>query len=246
MLTLTPNGDAVVPTVNLIEDEVAADLAGGPDRGFRRIALERDDPAFVRTNLNLEKVPDTCLVTAVGAEVADHRLEAIEKLGGALATGVGILALPGTPPALPPPQPAEINLLKELDDATIGRGGGVIRLAGKAGGDWTLRVHALPADAIERAQMPVAIPMRGLYYAACRAAQLEGAPGAPPLLRLAVSDPRYVQFVAFPKKGKVTFHAQCGVSTTSEADDGTTSSAALANAVAEQLKALRTAITSKE
>jgi len=48
-----------------------------------------------------------------------------------------------------------------------------------------------------------------------------------------VADPRFVEFMALPLKGKVEFHGECGASVTTDSDATTTPDALLAAAAAQ-------------
>src|SRR5690606_17965840 len=103
-------------------------------------------------------------------------------------------------------------------------------------------VGPLPPDAVAVEEV-IGKKTNSFIYAACRKAtvQFKTKDGKVHSTEVRISDPRHVQRVAFPIKGKIVVHSQCGVSVTSEKDTGVASNADLFKAIAEQAKALKEA-----
>jgi hypothetical protein len=119
---------------------------------------------------------------------------------------------------------------------------------------------AVPFDARPISDLNTPLKVSGAVYAACRSAKVTVPASVTVSTKLAgggvetrsksyfyektvkVSDPRYFQVVAFPAKGKVSFHDQCGVSVTSQVDTGQSSALAITEALVAQGKAIKDAI----
>lgn len=209
-----------------------------------KFMLRRADSFGVRTNLNLTKWPNTDLVKEVGSEVIDNRVDTITRIGQAavaLTTAFVARVTPSGPDldldALPIvfDDPA-----KQLADPL---NGGDVK---DPGSGVTIRIKPLPPDARPVASLASPVVLRGLIYSACRTATVMfSVAGKPHSVEVKISDPRFYQQVAFPLKGKISMHAECGVSVLSEKDAGVASNAAVFQALAEQAKAVREAVESR-
>ena len=82
----------------------------------------------------------------------------------------------------------------------------------------------------------------GLYFSACRSLRVELRFNDPKgdgelhfVWRGRIADPDWIEFVAFPRKGSVRMHSQCGVSVTSEKDPTRPTDAIISEALAQAL-----------
>lgn len=212
------------------------------DQG-RRLILLRGDQLWTRTSISLAKVENTDLIASAGVEVQDRRVELIQTGGAVLKALVPFV--PGVTAGQPLPGcesfPASSCRLVPSDVLTsMNKSGGTI---GRMDG---LRVGwgGIPATAEETGEAFRTLGRQrsnGIYYAACRDVSVSFVQGMGGMRtvyewRGRIADPRWVQFVAFPRKGNIRMHAQCGVSSTSEKDPTRTAdeliSAAVTQAVA--------------
>lgn len=219
------------------------------DQAHRMLLLRGDQP-WTRTTINLVKVENSDLIASAGVEVADRRAELLQSAGTVLKTlaplGFGVAG--GAPQPLPqscqafPQAPC---LLVPSDDLAIEP------QSGSVGDPKGLRLSwgAVPPTAVRRDTLLASLNgqrLNGLYYAACRefsvtfyqpAAIVNGTsvPAALSTWRGKFADPRWVEYVAFPRKGSVRMHSQCGVSTTSEKDPTLTTDALISAAVTQAM-----------
>jgi hypothetical protein len=238
--------DEISITPVVLDDLAAA--AKIPDYRPFKIGMRRNDSLGVRTNLNLTKFPNTCLPSAAGVEVIDKRIEMINTAASIVKTIIPIVLAAESTGFLDPAQlPLEINTLEVMTLApqTAGRRG---PLKFTTADGVTLEFGAVAPDALERAQLPAARAMKGMVYSACRQAVVsfeildEANKRIRHMKRIAVSDPAFVQFVAFPQKGTVSFHSQCGVSVSSDKETAVASDLAIAEAFVNQAKAIKDAV----
>jgi hypothetical protein len=211
------------------------------DPGHRLMVL-RDDRLWARTTFNIAKVENTDLIDSAGVEVADRRVELIQNVGTILKTVLPFVAavsaeapVPGCESAPAAPCiliPTDALTTMQKDAGSIGQNGG-LKLFWGAIPNTAMATDALFAS-LNRQQS------NGLYYSACREFKVRfvqgiGATSTIQEWRGKIADPRWVEFVAFPRKGKIRMHAQCGVSTTSEADPTKSPDEVAAAAVAQAI-----------
>lgn len=240
--------DGKPPNWDLLVTDVRA------EEPAHRIMILRDDNAWTRTNVSLAKIENSDLIDSAGISVEDHRAELIETVATAAKTLVPLMvgaspgeqenqSIPGCENiamrACTLPQPSELG----------------ISHAAATRGDPSLRISwgAVPASALPTATFIAQLGTRhvhGLYYAACRGLEIravgEGPTNGYPQQAIfswkgKIADPRWVEFVRFPRKGSIRMHSQCGVSISSEADP-TQSTAALITTALTQAAAVKAAI----
>lgn len=210
-----------------------------------RLMLLRADKAWARTTIALTKVENTDLIDTAGIEVEDRRVQLLEAAGGVVKTLIaiggsasgsgqreqlGCADFPVAPCALK--QPAELG---------IAAAGGSLHGVNGLAVTW----GPVPASAVRAADFFARLPSRptnGLYYAACRSLRvdLDGRdPSGQAALHFTwrgrIADPDWIEFVAFPRKGNVRMHSQCGVSITSDKDPTQPVDALVSAAVAQAL-----------
>ena len=192
------------------------------------------------TNVTLNKVANTDLVSSADVEVTDNTAKSINEYGGAIAKLIGtaavlIAALPGAD-CLPAKSDAvKLNLSYPQGDTETFAGAGGSKCI-------TVALKDLPTDALPRESIKQSGDTSRFYYAACRDAEVRVEQRSGPLTgTVRVADPRFVQFVQFPAKGSVSMHSACGVSVKTDKPAGD-NTAAIVDALATQGKAIKDAI----
>jgi hypothetical protein len=217
-----------------------------------KLAMVKNDPFWQRTSLNLTKHSNTELVQEAGSSVANNSVEIINQVG-AFAKAVVPLAAAfavGEKPLLLSSLPAKIDVQREITKLPAD-GRGEVPLRPIPGVLITL--GPIPPDAIEASKLKFPLASERFLYSACRTAdvnvtvQSDGSKKTQSFSsRVKVADPNYIQQVAFPPKGKITAHSECGVSVVSEPTDNTANALVLGTAVAVQAKALSDAIAASK
>lgn len=204
-----------------------------------KIGVRRADTTGVRTNLNITKIANTELIQEAGVEVDDKRVELINKVG-AIVTKLVPVAFDAT-------QGLQAGALpKTIKTSVLLEGNGIKRDSVKdvdAADGVSIDFGKIPPDAIAIEDFVTPTKMSGLIYSSCRSATIKFAYGEKKYEKtVKINDPRYIQRIAFPAKGKVSFHTECGVSVASEKDTGISTSADIVDALATQGKAIKDAI----
>jgi hypothetical protein len=245
--------DGKPPALDLVVTDTRAEEA------THRLMILRDDSAWTKTTISLAKVENSDLIESAGVAVEDQRMTLIQTIGNAAKTVLPLLVGASLGEINPEDEPVtgcerfpqEACDLPQPGTLNIGAA------AGRQGPKGSLQAFwgPAPASAIPIAGFLAQLGTRhvhGLYYAACRSLEIrytgEGPAsdeGPPTVIHYAwkgkVADPRWVEFVRFPRKGNIRMHSQCGVSITSEADP-TQSTAALLNEALNQAVAVKGAI----
>lgn len=202
-----------------------------------KIAIRRADSVGVKTNLNVTKRPNSDLVSEAGVEVVDTRVDTITKIGSITTKLVPVLfdADKGLEPGVLPKLIQTQALLKGLGrDAKIGV---------DASDGVTIDFGRAPPDAESIDKLPSNFVSTGIIYSACRQATVSFRfKGNNYKQAMKIADPNFYQRIAFPAKGKISFHSECGVSVTSEKDTGVSTNAVVIDALATQGKAIKDAI----
>lgn len=203
-----------------------------------KLGIRRADSFGIKTNLNLTKFPNTELIKEAGTEVIDTRVELIGQIGSIVTKIVPILFAAGD--LNPNSLPKGINTLVLLKTSNVER---AASSPIDAADGVKVEFGPLPVDAVETSSMPASQVGASLVYSACRAAKVSFAfSGERYVQTVKISDPRYLQRVSLPIKGKVSFHTECGVSVDANKDSGISSSAAIADALLAQGKTIKEAI----
>jgi len=222
-----------------------------------RLMMLRDDKLWTRTSVSLAKVENSDLIDSAGVAVEDRRAELIQTAGAAakLFASIAPAAGPDSGPREEikrfegcggfPERPCDLMRASEV---------GVPRAAQKESGPSGLWVTwgPVPATAIPISEFKEQLTSRhvhGLYYSACRSLEISFTYfdlNSTPVREIdfrwkgKIADPRWVDFVRFPRKGSIRMHSQCGVSISNEGDP-TQSNAALIGAAIAQAAAVRQA-----
>lgn len=200
----------------------------------RRLSIIRDDPFYAKTTLNITKLPNTDLIKEVGTDVNDYRVSIINTIGAIIAKVAAYTA--AVQDINESSLPLQIDMTRLI--SATGRESQVLNDSNGV----TIVLGTVPAEAKPVSELPTN-KVNYAIYAACRQATVAFKYGGAVYSKnLKISDPRYFQFVAFPAKGKVSFHSECGVSTTSEKDTGVSTNSEIVDALATQGKAIKDAI----
>jgi len=226
----------------------------------KRMLLLRGDPLWTRTTVNLLKVENTDLIKSAGVEVADRRAELITNVASiakvlipiafGAASGTTTEACGGVDPSM--------KTCTWTLPANAGKGAGHQPVGAKMTIAWDpVPVTAAPADDA-RVKALLSKPSHGMFYPACRSVAIyyvpAGAraaaakdPAVKALLdadsslqpafvwRGKVADPQYLEYVAFPRKGSIEFHTQCGVSVKTEKDPTLSSDALILTSLTQAI-----------
>jgi hypothetical protein len=169
----------------------------------------------VNTTLSITKVANTPLVDSISSEVEDKRVEFIKSAAKFVGTVIGATAGAGAGAAAAAPSPSkdidmpEIYKLQPSFDKNKDRAAVTFTVANGL----SIEVEAVPADAVQASTLDMKDMSRVFFYSACRPAKIKARTnGQDSFIKVAVADSRFVQFVAFPAKGKIQTHTQCGIS----------------------------------
>jgi hypothetical protein len=217
-----------------------------------RLVIKKADPFYADTNLNISKIPNTDLAKDVGSEVKDYRVDAVKIAGAVITLAIGFSENGEvTTNSLP--------IRIDVNEALLGTGRETKRVLTKEGGI-SIDFGQVPFDARPISDLNVPFKFSGIVYSACRSATVrftstvsydeKQAGGSKKKISkkgdyektVKVSDPRFFQVVAFPAKGNVSFHDECGVSVTSSTETGQSSAFSITEALTAQGKAIKEAI----
>lgn len=202
-----------------------------------KVTLTHDDSVGVRTILNITKIDNTDLVKEIGTEVVDSRVDWVNKIGGVIAT-LAPVAFDATKGLTAKDLPKVINVQPHLKTIAVG-GQENVQISGGV----IIDFGPLPKDAKPIEQFPTGKSVHSYYYAACRTALVKATVNGHAFSQtVKVSDPRYFQSVGLPAKGKVLMHSECGVSVSSDKDNGIKTTPDIVEALATQGKAIKDAL----
>ncbi len=220
-----------------------------------RIALRPNDSFGIKTTLTLTKESNSDLLNEVGSAITDNRVEIITDTAKVATAVVSMLALDNQVnlPFSVDTQP----LLRSLARSGSAADGTKPETWPTAAGQPSLKywVGPIQPDAAPLSSQTLLQYKSGIAYAGCRelklsfvaSVQLDGVPTAKNFQKsVYVADANFVRYVAFPPKGKITVHPQCGTSVTTEKDDGSSTSLQIASALAQQAQAVNKAIADQK
>ncbi len=210
-----------------------------------RIMLLRGDKAWTRTTISLTKLENTDLIETAGVEVEDRRVELLQAVGGVAKTLVALGGSAGfiqrADPLGCPDFPLSPCELKQPDELGIPKAGATLDTKQHLLVTW----GPVPSSAVPSGTFFASLPLaagNGLYYSACRSLRVElrfddpkGEGEVHFVWRGRIADPDWIEFVAFPRKGSLRMHSQCGVSVTSEKDPTRPTDAIISEVLAQAL-----------
>lgn len=203
---------------------------------------------MANTTVNITKIENTAVVKSIGSETTDNRAADLEAIGKTVASLIPLVALTASTDTidrskLPWSVKAYVPIEADPEGADAGR---AIPLKDGV----TMTLGALPVDAQPLDRLRLLASTDAFVYAACRDATISfvyadtagnRSPGKRFTKTVKIADPRYFQVVAFPVKGSITMHSECGVSVTTGADPSS-SAFDLAKVLAAQGVAIKAAI----
>lgn len=206
---------------------------------------------MVSTVINISKVDNTALVKDIGSEISDKRVDTIKAIGSIITTALPLVGFANASSLDPSKLPWTTKTYTQIEGNTaVADGGQPMQLLDGV----TMTLGPLPPDAISIDKFP-SKATDSFLYAACRDAtveftyetELDGKKVSQKHTKtVKIADPRFFEMVAFPVKGKITTHSECGVSVTTDKDSGVSSGTDIANALVAQGKAIKDAIDSSK
>ncbi|MDP2331235.1 MAG: hypothetical protein Q8M19_11155 [Reyranella sp.] len=202
----------------------------------------RYEDLFSITTVSVTTAGDTRMFKTVGSDVQSKVEDLIKNVGGVVAVLAPLVFVDGAPPPKADlPDVIEISSLLTMTHPGEAKFPG--RLAN--GINYTLTVDPVAKDAIITEQYLASreFQSRGsvLFYSACRSASLALAnfpsAGKTTYYNFKIADPKFVQTIALPTKGSVTFHDTCGVDVAQQRSDAATGDKILSTLVS-QVKAI--------
>jgi hypothetical protein len=173
----------------------------------------------VKTNLNLATRENTLMVSSVGTEVEDNRVKYIQQAASVIAALIPLIALA---PTSEPSFPAVIDVSRI--HLTLGQDDGKEKtIQGKLNGlqDYTVKYGPVSPSAIAKNSYDFSGDQNVFVYSACRDAVItfdvsNGVAKQTHSATIRISDPNFVETIAFPQKGQVAMQSACGVTVTSQ------------------------------
>jgi len=238
-------------------DLPAPDVQGRVDATVRqlpyedfRIAVRPKSSVGVRTRVSMSKKKNSDLLDQAGVEVIDNRVKLLGEVAGIIKGIISVVPVAmtqaeATTPATPGKLPTSMNTFALLPPNEQASTSNPDDPATWSVYEQFLRYWFGPVspDARLVTAEGIALARNGLVYAACREMRLSFDLGSGNNkveygYNLFVSDPRYYRFAAFPAKGSIQVHDQCGVSVTSTAD-GVSSDTAVLLMLVNQLNEIK-------
>ncbi len=235
-------------------------------------ALYADDPFYFRSNLSPQYVPDTFLLSSLGAAAEDNSGTAIQSAGSLISTAVTLFSLAAfkvtilpAPAPVPPAKPLQLPLVVDLSAGSAGLACWNVPGDGSRyrwcdvpdAGDWQYAVvvqepavGAITSEAFFGRARSDAAYQRLFPVPACVSIALllrKGTPRGDEKIEyhrfdLVVSDPSLVYGVRIPAKGSISMPDACGSNLTVNAS-GSPSALDDASALIQQVAAIRKAGT---
>lgn len=228
----TENKAVTVATVVPLEDDSRVFTLSG-----------RSEDLLSITTISATSAGDTRLLKTVGSDVQSKTQDLIKNVG-AIAAIAAPMVLADTSPEPVGDLPDVIDVSAILSTAQPGevrppRGRLVNGVA------YDLVVAPVPKDAFETERYIASPEFRSrnsvLFYSACRTASLAlvdyPSKGKTTGFSLRIADPKFVETIALPAKGSVTFHDSCGVDVAQQRSDAPTGDKLLSELVS-QVKAI--------
>ncbi|MEI7361157.1 hypothetical protein [Dickeya dadantii] len=209
-----------------------------------KIGIVPKESLFTKTSINITKVDNTDRVKEIGVDTEDNREKIVKEFGALAVAGITAIAWSSTPTTKS--DTAQTKVVN-IDDTILNRNNESLNLFRDYDAEITLGsvpVDAIPADWITQSSAENLDKIKNHFiYASCRDAVIKIRKDkiVQETIYARVSDPRYVQAVALPVKGKVTTHSQCGVSVVTEKNSQSTDTAVL-TALLNEIKDLKDAV----
>ena len=206
-----------------------------------RVIVLKDNDWFSSTNVSISKRANSDLIDSIGVEVIDNRASLITEAGSILKL-VGPLLFSGAKDGSKDETPEkDLSVTWALDDSgffdapkAVNEGQRYVNTQRK---NLTVTVGPVSTTAIPYQNAIASFlteDVAGIWYPACRSVHvIYNLSNGALEWRGKISDPTYLEYVAFPNKGKIQFQPQCGVSVSTEKDSVATTDALLSSAVTQ-------------
>ncbi|OOC15233.1 hypothetical protein BM451_02180 [Dickeya dadantii] len=219
-----------------------------------KVGISPKESLFTKTNISMSKLENTDRVKEIGVDTEDNREKAVKEFG-ALAIAVTKF-IPMTLFSTNKNKTVQTKIVEtkivetktvDIDEKILNENKKSIDLSD--GYSAEIALGSVPVDAISADWVVPSLPenldkiKHHFIYASCRDAVIEVKKTGivEETIYARVSDPRYVQAVALPVKGKVTTHSQCGVSVVTEKNSQSTDTAVL-TALLNEIKGVKDAV----
>ncbi len=211
-----------------------------------KVGIIPENSIRVTTKVNITKIENTDLVSAIGIETTDNTVALVNQIGGVAVKVIGLFgalapAL-GDKPCIPDDQ-FPVTLM--LNSTKLAQNAITLKFNARGmeveDGCISVEIGSRPVDAISSEPL-FGKPTSNYFYSSCRDATIsyEQAPGGVKKRvskAIRIADPNVVQQVQFPYKGSVTMHSSCGVSVKTDAASPQNTISVI-DALAAQLKAI--------
>ncbi|WKV50796.1 hypothetical protein [Dickeya fangzhongdai] len=222
-----------------------------------KLGISPKEGLFTKTNISMSKIENTDRVKDIGVDTEDNREKMVKEFG-ALAISVTKL-IPMTLFSKNKNKTVQTKIVEtkivetktvDIDDKILNDNGKSFDLSD--GYSAEIALGSVPADAISADWVTSSLPenldkiKHHFIYASCRdgVIKVKKAGAVEEIIYVRVNDPRYLQAVALPVKGKVTTHSQCGVSVVTEKNSQSTDTAVL-TALLNEMKEVKDAVAKK-
>lgn len=202
----------------------------------------RYEDLFSITTVSVTTAGDTRMFKTVGSDVQSKVEDLIKNVGGVVAVLAPLVFVAGGEPPK-----GELPDVIEVSSFLTTAQPGEVKFSGQLvnGTNYELTVAPVAKDSIVTEQYLASREFKGrsavLFYSACRSASLAlknfPSAGRTTYYTFKVADPQFVQTIALPTKGAVTFHDTCGVDVAQQRSDAPTGDKILSTLVA-QVKAI--------
>ncbi|WP_448622275.1 hypothetical protein [Dickeya fangzhongdai] len=217
-----------------------------------KVGISPKESLFTKTNISMSKIENTDRVKDIGVDTEDNREKAVKEFGALAIAVTKIIPTPLSSTNNNKTVQTKIVETKtvDIDDKILNENGTSIDLSD--GYSAEIALGSVPVDAISADWVVPSLPenldkiKHHFIYASCRDAviKVKKAGAVEETVYVRVNDPRYLQAVALPVKGKVTTHSQCGVSVVTEKNSQSTDTAVL-TALLNEMKNVKDAVAKK-
>ncbi|WP_159077943.1 hypothetical protein [Dickeya sp. Secpp 1600] len=217
-----------------------------------KVGISPKESLFTKTNISMSKIENTDRVKDIGVDTEDNREKAVKEFGALAIAVTKFIPIPLSSTNNNKTVQTKIVETKtvDIDDKILNENGTSIDLSD--GYSAEIALGSVPVDAISADWVVPSLPenldkiKHHFIYASCRDAviKVKKAGAVEETVYVRVNDPRYLQAVALPVKGKVTTHSQCGVSVVTEKNSQSTDTAVL-TALLNEMKNVKDAVAKK-
>lgn len=211
------------------------------DHSDFKVGIISNDGFFTKTRVSISKIENTDRVKEIGVETTDNRVQAIKDISSVVVALVPFVALMSNDKK----SSTYTNTISiaEMIERFKNTKKPISSISLDAMTSATIKLGKQPLDSIpidEFSKPDIRENLKNSFiYSSCtnldievETKQIDGE-SIKQKFATRVSDPRYIQYVAFPYKGKIITHEQCGVSVTTEASTPSSDAAVIATLLTE-------------